>query len=78
MCDRETLRVPIHGVGDRVYVVGDCASYSKNYILDVHGAISALMKNLHNDLLAYEYRLQTITSIPISEGLRTKLSFRAS
>ncbi|PSN74482.1 FAD/NAD(P)-binding domain-containing protein [Corynespora cassiicola Philippines] len=59
----QTLRVHGLGVGDRIYAVGDCADYSKNYLLDIYEAIPHLMKNLHNDLLAHEYRLQTLTSI---------------
>ena len=41
---------------DRVYAVGDCASYSANYVLDVYDAIPVLMHNLTNDLLAWELR----------------------
>ncbi|KAF2657136.1 FAD/NAD(P)-binding domain-containing protein [Lophiostoma macrostomum CBS 122681] len=50
----ETLRIHGPGIGDRVYAVGDCAAYSKNYVLDVYDAIPVLMKNLHNDLLSHE------------------------
>ncbi|KAI9654770.1 MAG: hypothetical protein M1821_005764 [Bathelium mastoideum] len=39
---------------ERVYAVGDCASYSANYVLDVYDAIPVLMHNLANDLLAWE------------------------
>ncbi|KAF2235901.1 hypothetical protein EV356DRAFT_499124 [Viridothelium virens] len=41
---------------DRVYAVGDCASYSANYVPDVYDAIPVLMFNLANDLLAWELR----------------------
>ncbi|KAF2113521.1 hypothetical protein BDV96DRAFT_548444 [Lophiotrema nucula] len=61
--DRETLRILGPSVGDRIYAVGDCAAYSKNYILDVYEPIPSLMKNLQNDLLAHEYRLQTIEAL---------------
>ncbi|KAF2800365.1 FAD/NAD(P)-binding domain-containing protein [Melanomma pulvis-pyrius CBS 109.77] len=62
--DRETLRIYGQGIGGRLYAIGDCASYSRNYLPDVYDAIPVLMKNLHNDLLAHEYRLQTITAAP--------------
>lgn len=52
--DARTLRVPF--AGDRVYAIGDCASYSSNYVLDVYAAVAPLMGNLHNDLLAWELR----------------------
>jgi hypothetical protein len=61
--ERETLRVYGRDVGERVYAIGDCANYSKNYILDVYEAVPCLMKNLRNDLVAHEYRLQTIISV---------------
>ena len=41
---------------ERIYAVGDCASYSANYVLDVYDAIPVLMHNLTNDLLAWELR----------------------
>lgn len=53
--DPNYLRV-LHG-GERVYCVGDCASYSKNYILDVYEAIPVLMHNLRNDLVIHELRI---------------------
>ncbi|KAF2702836.1 FAD/NAD(P)-binding domain-containing protein [Pleomassaria siparia CBS 279.74] len=62
--DRETLRVYGQGIGDRVYAIGDCASYSRKYLADVYEAVPILMKNLHNDLLSHEYRLQTTTATP--------------
>lgn len=46
----------VYGAGDRVYALGDCASYSKNCVLDVYDALPVLMHNLKNDLLAYELR----------------------
>lgn len=52
--DPQFLRV-LRG-GERVYCVGDCANYSKNYILDVYEAVPVLMHNLRNDLLAWELR----------------------
>ncbi|KAL2350640.1 hypothetical protein BJ546DRAFT_382810 [Cryomyces antarcticus] len=51
----DTLRV--EAAGPRVYAVGDCASYSKNYVLDVYDAVPVLMHNMLNDLLAHELRL---------------------
>ncbi|KAF2816623.1 FAD/NAD(P)-binding domain-containing protein [Mytilinidion resinicola] len=56
--DPEDLRVYGPDIGARVYAVGDCASYSKNYVLDVYEAVPVLAKNLQNDLLAHEYRLE--------------------
>ncbi len=52
--DPQRLRV-LRG-GPRVYCLGDCASYSKNYILDVYEAVPVLMHNMRNDLLAWEVR----------------------
>lgn len=42
--NRETLRVYGQGIGDWIYAIGDCAAYSKNYVLDVFDAVSYLMK----------------------------------
>lgn len=47
-------RVP--GAGDRVYAIGDVASTSENYVLDIYGAVDPLMRNLYNDLRAFELR----------------------
>lgn len=69
--DPQTLRVYAQGVGQRVYAVGDCANYSKNYTLDVYEAVPILMKNLQNDLLTHEYKLQTVTSMPHGEAHKT-------
>jgi NADH dehydrogenase FAD-containing subunit len=44
--------------GDRVYAIGDCASYSKNTIMDVYDSIPILLQNLKNDLLAFELKTQ--------------------
>ncbi|KAJ9639913.1 hypothetical protein H2199_006146 [Coniosporium tulheliwenetii] len=52
--DPKYLRV--YGAGGRVYALDDCASYSKNCVLDVYDALPVLMHNLKNDLLAYELR----------------------
>lgn len=52
--DALTLRVP--GAGDRVYAIGDCASYSANYVLDVYAAVGPLMGNMHKDLVSFELR----------------------
>lgn len=52
--DAKTLRVP--NAGERVYAIGDCASYSSNYVLDVYVAVSPLMHNLCNDLRVAELR----------------------
>ncbi|OCK90087.1 FAD/NAD(P)-binding domain-containing protein, partial [Cenococcum geophilum 1.58] len=57
VADPEDLRVYGPGVGERMYAVGDCASYSKNCVLDVYDAVPVLMHNLRNDLLAYEVEL---------------------
>lgn len=69
IADRETLRVHGQSDGERIYAIGDCAAYSKNCILDVYETVPVVMKNLCNDLLAYEYRLQTVTSAPIDSTL---------
>jgi len=50
-----TMRVDV--AGPRVYSVGDVASYSQNYVLDVYAAVPVLMHNLLNDLIAHELRL---------------------
>ena len=52
-----TMRVDEAIAGPRIYAIGDCASYSQNYILDVYAAVPVLMHNLLNDLLAHEYHL---------------------
>lgn len=54
--DPETLRVD--RAGERVYAVGDCASYSKRYVLDVYEAVPILMHNLRNDLVAFEIGIE--------------------
>ncbi|KAF2661098.1 FAD/NAD(P)-binding domain-containing protein, partial [Lophiostoma macrostomum CBS 122681] len=61
----ETLRV--HGIGDRSYAIGDCASYSDNHILDVYDAVPVLVNNLYKDLL--EYQLE-------NSGLESHLKLR--
>lgn len=43
--------------GERVYSVGDVASYSQNYVPDVYNAVPVVMHNLLNDLLKYELQL---------------------
>ena len=63
--DPEDLRVYGPSVGERVYAVGDCASYSKNCVLDVYDAVPVLMHNLCNDLLAHEYGLQLQALAPL-------------
>ncbi|KAK3078763.1 hypothetical protein LTS18_006669, partial [Coniosporium uncinatum] len=55
--DPQYLRVE-GSVGDRVFAIGDCANYSKNYVLDVYEAVPILLHNLRNDLWEYELRLQ--------------------
>ncbi|TKA71297.1 hypothetical protein B0A55_07588 [Friedmanniomyces simplex] len=50
-----TMRVDL--AGPRIYAVGDVATYSQNYVLDVYAAVPVLMHNLLNDLLAHELRL---------------------
>ncbi|CAI6295135.1 unnamed protein product [Periconia digitata] len=57
--DYQTLRVYGHSIGPRVYAIGDCANCSMNFTMDVYDAIPVLVKNLLNDLLAHEYKIQT-------------------
>ena len=47
----------VDGAGPRVYSIGDVASYSQNYVLDVYAAVPVAMHNLLNDLIAHELRL---------------------
>lgn len=54
LSDPQTLRV--EGAGERVYAIGDCASYSANYVLDCYIAVPPLMANLRKDLWAAELR----------------------
>ncbi|KAF2096066.1 FAD/NAD(P)-binding domain-containing protein [Rhizodiscina lignyota] len=56
--DPNYLRVTRPPPGGMVYCIGDCATYSKNYILDVYEAVPVLMHNLRNDLLVWELRDQ--------------------
>ncbi|EKG18900.1 FAD-dependent pyridine nucleotide-disulfide oxidoreductase [Macrophomina phaseolina MS6] len=58
-----TLRVKEGGA--RVYAIGDCAAYSKNYTVDVYDAVPVVVHNIRNDLLAHELRLQYP---PVGEG----------
>lgn len=51
----DTMRVD--AAGPRVFAVGDVASYSQNYVLDVYAAVPVVMHNLLNDLVAHELRL---------------------
>ncbi|KAK3625433.1 hypothetical protein LTR56_020436 [Elasticomyces elasticus] len=51
----DTMRVD--AAGQRVYAIGDVATYSQNYVLDVYAAVPVLMHNLSNDLVAHELRL---------------------
>ncbi|KAK5133897.1 hypothetical protein LTR08_007126 [Meristemomyces frigidus] len=50
-----TMRVDV--AGPRTYSIGDVASYSHNYVLDVYAAVPVVMHNLLNDLVAHELRL---------------------
>lgn len=52
-----SLRIDHPLAGVRTYAIGDVASYSYNYVLDVYAAVPILMHNLLNDLLAHEYQL---------------------
>ena len=52
-----TMRVEAGTAGSRTYAIGDVASYSQNYVLDVYAAVPVVMHNLLNDLLAHEYHL---------------------
>ncbi|KAF7191898.1 Oxidoreductase phnG [Pseudocercospora fuligena] len=54
LTNNKTLRVDV--AGERVYALGDVASYSKNYVLDVYHGVPVVMQNLLNDLLFYEWR----------------------
>ena len=53
----KTMRVDHPLAGARTYSIGDVASYSQNWVIDVYAAIPTLMHNLLNDLLAHEYHL---------------------
>ena len=57
LANPHTMRVDIPKAGLRTYAIGDCASYSRNSVLDVYAAVPILMHNLLNDLLAHEYQL---------------------
>lgn len=50
----KTMRVDT--AGERVYAIGDVASYSQNYVLDVYHGIPIVMQNLLNDLLIYQWK----------------------
>ncbi|PVI00438.1 FAD/NAD(P)-binding domain-containing protein [Periconia macrospinosa] len=62
--DQKTLRVYGHATGERVYAIGDCANCSLNFTVDVYDAIPVLVRNLLNDLLAHEYKIQTTILVP--------------
>jgi len=47
----------LESAGARVYRIGDVASYSRNYVLDVYAAVLIVMHNILNHLLAHELRL---------------------
>lgn len=51
LCNDKTLRV--EAAGPRVYVVGDCASYTHGGVMDQYDAIPVAMTNLRNDLVAH-------------------------
>lgn len=55
LTNNQTMRVDV--AGERVYAVGDVASYSQNYVMDVHPAVPVVMHNLLNDLLIHELHL---------------------
>jgi NADH dehydrogenase FAD-containing subunit len=48
-CNPKTLRV--EAAGPRVYVVGDCGSYSRGGVLDLFDAMPIVMTNMWNDLV---------------------------
>jgi NADH dehydrogenase FAD-containing subunit len=73
LTEPDNLRVYGPDVGERVYAIGDCASYSKNYTLDVYEAVPVLMRNLANDLLAHEYRLQSSANLISPTELTKKI-----
>lgn len=49
-CNSKTLRV--EAAGPRVYVVGDCGSYTRGGVMDQYDAIPVAMTNLRTDLIA--------------------------
>lgn len=55
LTNNATMRCDL--AGDRVYALGDCASYSQNYVPDVYAAVPVVMHNLLNDLLTHELHL---------------------
>lgn len=55
LTNNSTMRCDL--AGDRVYAVGDVASYSQNYVPDVYAAVPVVMHNMLNDLLTYELHL---------------------
>lgn len=50
-CNAKTLRV--EAAGPRVYVVGDCGSYTRGGVMDQYDAIPVAMTNLRTDLIAH-------------------------
>ncbi|EME82166.1 uncharacterized protein MYCFIDRAFT_138722 [Pseudocercospora fijiensis CIRAD86] len=54
LTNNKTLRVDV--AGERVYALGDVASYSKNYVLDVYHGVPVVMQNLLNDLLLHRWK----------------------
>ncbi|KAF9738228.1 hypothetical protein PMIN03_001972 [Paraphaeosphaeria minitans] len=50
-CNAKTLRV--EAAGPRVYVVGDCGSYTRGGVVDQYDAIPVAMTNLRTDLAAH-------------------------
>lgn len=50
-CNAKTLRV--ESAGPRIYVVGDCGSYTRGGVMDQYDAIPVAMTNLRTDLIAH-------------------------
>lgn len=66
-----TLRV--EAAGPRVFAIGDCAAYSKNYTVDVYDAVPVVLHNLRNDLVAHELHLQYPPAASGNTGLADEL-----
>jgi NADH dehydrogenase FAD-containing subunit len=70
-CDKKTLRVT--AAGERVYVLGDCGSYTRGGILDCWDALPVVMANLKKDLSGStvpdkEYKANTAESQVVPVG----------
>lgn len=63
-----TLRCCV-AAGERLYSLGDVASYSQNYLHDVYAAVPVVMHNLLNDLLRYE-----VQRSGLEDGMKDRLA----